>query len=108
MRTGGGARILGESSSEQSRPPCAGRLLRFVRLSSERARHAVRQDCSFAKKQKSPSALSVVVRHESVLSRHQDASFPREGAAADLRPLAPSLRQTEERAGRPKPALPMK
>jgi hypothetical protein len=37
------------------------RLLRFVRLSSERARHAVRQDCSSAKKQEAPSALLVVV-----------------------------------------------
>jgi hypothetical protein len=34
----------------------------FVRLSSERVRHAVRQDCSFAKKQASPPALLVVVR----------------------------------------------
>ena len=32
-----------------------------VQLSSERARQAVREDCSFAKKQASPSALLVVV-----------------------------------------------
>ena len=38
-----------------------GRLLRFVRLSSERVRQAVRQDCSFAKTQASPPALLVVV-----------------------------------------------
>jgi hypothetical protein len=36
-------------------------LLRFVQLSSERARHALRQDCSFAKQQDSPPALPVVV-----------------------------------------------
>jgi hypothetical protein len=36
-------------------------LLVFVRLSSERARQAVRQECSFAKKHKSPSVLLVVV-----------------------------------------------
>ena len=41
---------------------CRAGLLRFVRLSSERARQAVRQDCSFAKKQDSPPALPVVVR----------------------------------------------
>ena len=34
--------------------PRAGRLLSFVRLSSERVRQAVLQDCSFAKKQASP------------------------------------------------------
>jgi hypothetical protein len=38
------------------------RLLRFVRLSSERARQAVRRDCSFAKKRESPPALLVVVQ----------------------------------------------
>jgi hypothetical protein len=37
-------------------------LLRFVRLSSERASQAVRQDCSAAKKQEPPPALLVVVR----------------------------------------------
>jgi hypothetical protein len=36
-------------------------LLLFVQLSSERARHALRQDCSFAKQQDSPPALPVVV-----------------------------------------------
>jgi hypothetical protein len=38
------------------------RPLLFVRLSSERARHAVRQDCSLLKKQESPPALLVVIR----------------------------------------------
>jgi hypothetical protein len=33
----------------------------LVQLSSERARHALRQDCSFAKQQDSPPALPVVV-----------------------------------------------
>jgi hypothetical protein len=42
-------------------------LSRFVRLSSERVRQAVRQDCSFAKKQASPPALLVVIQLESVL-----------------------------------------
>ena len=36
-------------------------LLLVVQLSSERARHALRQDCSFAKQQDSPPALPVVV-----------------------------------------------
>jgi hypothetical protein len=37
-------------------------LLVFVRLSSERARQTVRQDCSFGKKQECPFALLVVVQ----------------------------------------------
>jgi hypothetical protein len=45
---------------EQYRDAAAGVLL-FVQLSSERARHALRQDCSFAKQQDSPPALPVVV-----------------------------------------------
>ena len=36
-------------------------LLRFVRLSSEQARQAVRQDYSFAKKQEPRPALVVIV-----------------------------------------------
>jgi hypothetical protein len=39
-------------------------LLLVVRLSSERAIQAVRQDCSFAKNQASPPALLVVVARE--------------------------------------------
>ena len=50
-----------ERSSQQVPAPRVGRLLRFVQLSSERARHALRQDCSFAKQQDSPPALPVVV-----------------------------------------------
>jgi hypothetical protein len=42
-------------------PAPAPRLLVVVQLSSERARHALRQDCSFAKQQDSPPALPVVV-----------------------------------------------
>jgi hypothetical protein len=37
-------------------------VLLFVRLSSERASQAVRQHCSFAKKQELPPALLVVVQ----------------------------------------------
>jgi hypothetical protein len=40
-------------------------LLQFVRLSSERARQAVRQDCSLPKKQESPPPLLVIVRGDS-------------------------------------------
>ncbi|HEX2309578.1 MAG TPA: hypothetical protein VHH91_02575 [Vicinamibacterales bacterium] len=39
-------------------------LLVFVQLSSERVRQAVRQDCSFARKQATPPALLVVVQRE--------------------------------------------
>jgi hypothetical protein len=39
----------------------SGSLSLLVQLSSERARHALRQDCSFAKQQDSPPALPVVV-----------------------------------------------
>ena len=42
-------------------PTCGLSLLLLVQLSSERARHALRQDCSFAKQQDSPPALPVVV-----------------------------------------------
>jgi hypothetical protein len=49
--------------------PVASRLLLVVRLSSERARQAVRQDCSLAKKQESPTTLLVVVRSDSARSR---------------------------------------
>jgi hypothetical protein len=43
-------------------PDTASRLLVVVQLSSERARQAVRQDCSFATKQESRPALPVFVR----------------------------------------------
>jgi hypothetical protein len=48
-------------------PGLAARLLVVVRLSSERARQAVCQDCSFAKKQESLHALLVVVHCASAL-----------------------------------------
>jgi agmatinase len=44
----------------------------FVQLSSERARQAVRQDSSFARKQESPPALLVVVRSERDLTACRD------------------------------------
>ena len=50
-----------ERSSQQVRAPRVGPLLRFVQLSSERARQAVRHDRCFAKKQESPLALLVVI-----------------------------------------------
>jgi hypothetical protein len=40
--------------------PNPGQLAQIVRLSSERWRQAVRQDCSLARKQASPPALLVV------------------------------------------------
>jgi hypothetical protein len=45
----------------------------FVRLSSDRVRQAMRQDCSFAKKQASPPALLVVVLSERLVSVSRDA-----------------------------------
>lgn len=42
----------------------AGGRLQLVRFSSERARQAAPQDCSFANKQEAPAALVVVVRTE--------------------------------------------
>jgi hypothetical protein len=56
--------------------PGAPRLLVVVRLSSERARQAVRQDCSFAKEQESRRALLVVVLSESKLMLRQSAAAP--------------------------------
>ena len=56
-------------------PGGAGRLLVFVRLSSERVRQAVRDDCSFANKQASPVALLVVVRCERVGPGNEDGSI---------------------------------
>ena len=53
-------RSSGSPSRIAARP-----LLRFVRLSSERVRQAVPQDCSFAEKQASPPALLVVVHSKS-------------------------------------------
>ena len=50
-----------QRSSGRLAPRRVPALLVFVQLSSERARHALRQDCSFAKQQDSPPALPVVV-----------------------------------------------
>jgi hypothetical protein len=80
MATCGDARIP-QSSSEQARALRAARLLRFVQLSSERARQAVRQDCSFAKKQESPYALLVVVQASNIRRVSRMAPFDlRDGA----------------------------
>jgi hypothetical protein len=49
----------------------SGRLL-LVRLSSERARQAVRRDSSFAKKQEPPPALLVVVHSDGLVALHRD------------------------------------
>jgi hypothetical protein len=53
----------------------ASRLLVVVRLSSERVRQPVRQDCSFAKKQASPPALLVVVRSGRLMLDLRDARY---------------------------------
>jgi hypothetical protein len=50
-------------------------LLRFVRLSSERASQAVRQDCSVAKKQEPPPALLVVVHRRHLRSQPRGDRF---------------------------------
>jgi hypothetical protein len=60
-------------------PDTASRLLVVVRLSSERVRQPVRQDCSFAMKQASPPALLVVVRGERLDRRSE---FARSGPEA--------------------------
>jgi hypothetical protein len=44
------------------------RLAKIVRLSSEQSCQAVRQDCSFAKKQGSPPARLVVVQSEHLVA----------------------------------------
>ena len=60
------------SSQQGSRASCR-LLLRFVRLSSERVRQAVRQDCSSAEKQEFPPALLVVVPSERLGGTAADA-----------------------------------
>jgi len=70
-------------------PGPAARLLVVVRLSSQRARQGVRQDCSSVKKRESPPALLVVVRGDSqralivtssrVTERYQAPSRHRQG-----------------------------
>ena len=63
------------------RPP-----LHLVQPSSERVRQAVRQDCSFAKKQASPPALLVVVRTGRVALGYGDARI--QAQSGSLRPPA--------------------
>jgi hypothetical protein len=55
----------------------ASQLLLVVRLSNEQARHAVRQNCSIAKKLGYPHALLVVVRSGSRPSLGESAEFMR-------------------------------
>jgi hypothetical protein len=62
-----------QSSSAASAGVGLQRLLRFVRLSSERVRQAVPRDCSFAEKQAPPPALLVVVPWERRPRRGRDS-----------------------------------
>ena len=55
------SRVPRSATVRRERAPVTSRLLLVVRLSSERVRQAVRQDCSCAKTQASPPALLVVV-----------------------------------------------
>src|SRR5215217_1150147 len=57
-------------------------LLLIVRLSSERVRQAVRQDCSFAKKQASPPALLVVVPSAREVTAGRDTPPSKKGRAS--------------------------
>jgi hypothetical protein len=72
----------------------------IVRLSSERARQAVRQDCSFATKQESRPALLVVVRSGRLMAALRQARKPGEcGSAPDgprLDVPAAQLRGTQQ------------
>ena len=71
---------------QRARSPLApARLLRFVRLSSERVRQAVRQDCSFAEKQEFLPALLVVVPSERRTTRRADACSSRTAAREERR-----------------------
>jgi hypothetical protein len=82
-----------EAGAGKGHVRCAGRaLVPFVRLSSERASQAVRQHCSFAKKQEPPPALLVVVhrarqpdRRRHARSRHQSERAPQ--TARSRKPL---------------------
>ena len=66
-------RVPRSATVRRERAPVASRLLLVVRRSSERARHAVRQDCSLAKKRESPPTLRLVV----VASVSRAATDPR-------------------------------
>jgi hypothetical protein len=59
------------------------RLPVLVRLSSERARDAVRQDCSFANKQESPVARLVVVLGESCVGLEEAPACRKQEASPD-------------------------
>jgi hypothetical protein len=72
-------------------------LLRFVRLSSEWARQAVREGCSFAKKQEPQLALLVVVLCESAPRADCDACL---GATAGIASVPSAVRLAKRALGR--------
>jgi hypothetical protein len=76
-------------------------LPRVVRLSSERVRQAVRQDCPFAKKQASPPALLVVIQRGRELAASGDARLSNEQRilGSRRRSATAQIRPTRERAG---------
>jgi hypothetical protein len=63
------SRVPPSATVRRERGPVVSRLLLVVRLSSERVRQAVPQDCSFAEKQASPPALLVRPLRERVNRR---------------------------------------
>jgi hypothetical protein len=79
-----------------SRSRAGGRLV-LVRLRSERARQAVRQDCSFAKKQESPPALLVVIQGGRAGLDRRRARSRLNAGAADVRLML--ARRAFHRAG---------
>jgi hypothetical protein len=81
-------------------------LLRFVRLSSERARQAVRQDCSFATKQESRPALLVVVPQQAPDVTTRDSSVSHKAALDRKGSFAWSSRLPAGGATRPSHAKP--
>jgi hypothetical protein len=99
-----------ERSSQHVRAPRARRLLRFVRLGSERVRQAVRHDSSFAKKQASPLALLDVVhsgrlaldrpdaRNHAERGSHQPTARPGLEPGTVRRSDVPSTRSARRRA----------
>jgi hypothetical protein len=81
------------TSEVASRP--ATTVLVLVRLRSERARRAARQDCSFANKQESPPALLVVVRSRPLVRARRR---PHPGVEERSRPARISLAITADRS----------
>jgi hypothetical protein len=83
--------------------PAPGRLLTFVRLSSEWARQAVREGCSFAKKQEPQLALLVVVLCESAPRADCDACL---GATAGIASVPSAVRLAKRALGRTRASPP--